>query len=92
MLGQISLHIPLKFAGCSAAEPIGVLDLGEGSLVDSIDPPPTPPDGHSGLRMSTLNAWHGALGGPFFYHFSASIFDSILDSLWVRFGLVLGSS
>ena len=42
--------------------------------------------------MSILNACHGALGGPFFDHFFASILDSILDSSWVRFGLVLGAS
>ena len=41
--------------------------------------------------MSTPNASHGALGGPFFDHFFASILDSILDSSWVRFGLVLGA-
>ena len=37
------------------------------------------------------NAWHGALGGPFFDHFFASILGSILHSFWVRFGLVLGA-
>ena len=42
--------------------------------------------------MSTANASHGALGGPFFEYFVASILDSILDSSWVRFGLVLGAS
>ena len=41
--------------------------------------------------MSTLKACHGALGGPFFDHFFASILSSILDSFWVRFGLVLGA-
>ena len=41
--------------------------------------------------MSTLKACHGALGGPFFDHFFASILDSILDSIWARLGLVLGS-
>ena len=54
--------------------------------------PPYPPSGHLGPRMSTFNAWHGALGRPFFDHFLASILDSILDSSWVRFGLVLGAS
>ena len=53
--------------------------------------PPYPPSGHLGLRMSTANACHGALGGPFFAHFFESILKSILDSFWVRFGLVLGS-
>ena len=42
--------------------------------------------------MSIVNACRGALGGPFFDHFFASILDSILDSSWVRFGLVLGAS
>ena len=42
--------------------------------------------------MCILNVCHGALGGPFFDHFFASILDSILDSSWVRFGLVLGAS
>ena len=32
-----------------------------------------------------VNAWHGALGRPFFDHF----FASILDSSWDRFELVL---
>ena len=41
--------------------------------------------------MSTLNACHGALGRPFFDHFFASILDSIFDSSWVCFGLVLGA-
>ena len=41
--------------------------------------------------MSIPNAWRGALGGPFFDHFFASILDSILDSFWVRFGLVLAA-
>ena len=41
--------------------------------------------------MSTLKACHGALGCPFFDHFFVSILDSILDSSWVRFGLVLGA-
>ena len=50
--------------------------------------PPYPPSGHLGPRMSTVN---GALGRPFFDHFFASILDSILDSSWVRFGLVLGA-
>ena len=53
--------------------------------------PPYPPDGLLGLRMSTLNACHGALGRPFFDHFFESILKSILNSFWVRFGLVLGS-
>ena len=53
--------------------------------------PPDPPSGHLGPRMSTVNASHGALGGPFFDNFFASILDSILDSSWVRFGLVLGA-
>ena len=79
------------FAGCSAAEPIGVLDLKYGSLVDSIDPPPTPPSGHPGLKSVRAKACHGALGRPFFDHFFESILKSILDSFWVRFGLVLGS-
>ena len=39
--------------------------------------------------MSIANAWRGALGGPLFDHFFASILDSILDSFWIRFGLVL---
>ena len=34
---------------------------------------------------------HGALGGPFFDYFFASILDSILDSSWVRSGVVLGA-
>ena len=42
--------------------------------------------------MSTANACHGALGGPFFDHFFDHFFASILDGLRVRFGLVLGSS
>ena len=41
--------------------------------------------------MPTAKACHGALGGPFFDHFVALILDSILDSLFVRFGIVLGS-
>ena len=68
-----------------------MLDLGywsSGCLLD----PPYPPSGHLGPRMSTVNACHGALGGPFFDYFCASILDSILDSSWVRFGLVLGAS
>ena len=42
--------------------------------------------------MSTVNASYGALGRPFFDNFFASILESILDSSWVRFGLVLGAS
>ena len=41
--------------------------------------------------MSIAKAWRGALGRPFFDHFFASILDSILDSFWIGFGLVLGS-
>ena len=52
--------------------------------------PPYPPGGPSGLKSVRANACHGAPGGPFFDHFSASIFRSILDSFWIRFGLVLG--
>ena len=51
----------------------------------------TAPGAHWGPRMSIVNAWRGALGGSFFYHFFTSILDSILDSSWVRFGLVLGA-
>ena len=54
--------------------------------------PPYPPSGHLGLKSVRVNACHGALGRPFFDHFFASILDSILDSSWVRFGLVLGAS
>ena len=53
--------------------------------------PPYPPSGHLVPRMSILNACHGALGGPFFDHFFASILNSILDAFWIRFELVLGS-
>ena len=56
-----------------------------------LDPPPTPPRGHLGPKSVEANVWHGALGGPFFDHCFASILDSIWDSFWVRFGLVLGS-
>ena len=52
---------------------------------------PYPPRRASGPKSVRAKAWHGALGGPFFDHFFASILDSILDSSWVRFGLVLGS-
>ena len=55
----------------------------------SIDPPPTPSRRASGSRMSTAKASCGALGGPFFDHFFALILNSILDSFWIRFGLVL---
>ena len=41
--------------------------------------------------MSAVNACHGALGGPFFDNCLASIWDSIVESFWVSFGLVLGS-
>ena len=71
--------------------PSGVLDLGYGSFVDSVDPPPYPPGGASGPRMSTFKACFGALGRPFFDHFFTSILSSILDSFWIRFGVVLGS-
>ena len=81
-----------RFAGRSGSEPIGVLDRQYWSLGCLVDPPPTPPSGHLGPRMSTVNACHGALGGPFFDHLFESILDSILDSSWVRFGLVLGAS
>jgi len=53
---------------------------------------PYPPSGHLGSKSVRVNAWHGALGRPFFDHFLGSILDSILDSSWVRFGLVLGTS
>ena len=56
-----------------------------GCLVD----PPLPPSGHPGPKCVKVKACHGALGGPFFDHFFASILDSILDSFWIRFGLVL---
>ena len=32
---------------------------------------------------------YGALDGPFFDHFFASILDSILDSFWARLGFLL---
>jgi hypothetical protein len=75
-----------------AFRPIGVLDLGYWSFGCLVDTPPYPPSGHLGPRMCIPNACHGALGRPFFDHFFASILDSILDSSWVRFGLVLGAS
>ena len=78
-----------KFAGRKSS---GVLDLKYGYFNPSILPPPTPSRRASGPRMCTANVCHGALGGPFFDHFFASILDSILDSSWVRFGLVLGTS
>ena len=59
-----------------------------GCLIDA----PLPPSGHMGLRMSAVNACHGTLSRPFFDHIFASILASILDSSWVRFGLVLGAS
>ena len=68
---------------------MGMLDLEYGSLVDYLIPPPTPPSGHLGPQSVRANACHGALGRPFFDHFFASILDSILDSSWDRFGLVL---
>ena len=39
--------------------------------------------------MSTVKACHGALGGPYFDNFFASISDSILDSIWARLELLL---
>ena len=69
-----------------------MLDLGYIGLWVVYLIPPYPRSGHLGPRMSILNACHGALGRPFFDHFFASILDSILDSSWVRFGLVLGAS
>ena len=68
-----------------------MLDLqywSRGCLVD----PPLPPSGHLGPKSVRANAWHGVLGGPFFDNFFETILDSILDSSWVRFGLVLGAS
>ena len=58
-----------------------------GCLVD----PPYSPSGHLGLKSVRVNASHGSLGCPFVDHFFASILDSILDSFWIGFGLVLGS-
>ena len=81
-----------KFAGRSGAKPTGVLDLQYWSRGCLLDPPPTPPSGHLGPRMCTVKTRTGALGGPFFDHFFTSILSSILDSFWIRFGLVLGSS
>ena len=66
-----------------------MLDLKYWSLGCLVDPP-NPPSGHLGPRMSTFNACHGALGGPLFDHFFASILSSILDSFWIRFGPRLG--
>ena len=71
--------------------PIGVLDLQPQVFGCSIVPPPTPSQRASGPRMCTPNVCHGALGGPLCDHFFASILKSILDSFWVRLGLVLGS-
>ena len=69
-----------------------MLDLKYWSLGCLVDPPPTPRSGHLGLKSVRTNASHGALGGPFFTNLFASIVDLILDSSWVRFGLVLGAS
>ena len=67
-----------------------MLDLQYGSFVDSVDPP-YPPGGASGPKNVRAKAWRGALGGQFFDHFFVSILSSILDSFWIRFGVVLGS-
>ena len=58
----------------------------------SIDPPPTPSRRASGPKSVIPRTTCGALGGPFFDYLFASILDSILESSWVRFGLVLGAS
>ena len=72
--------------------PIGVLDLKYRSYsIIVLIPPPTPSRRASVPRMSIVNACRGPLGGPFFYHFFASILSSILDSFWFHFGVVLGS-
>ena len=42
--------------------------------------------------MSTANAWHGALGGPFCDHLFASILSSVLDPFWARLGIFRRSS
>ena len=64
-----------RFAGRSGAKPIGVLDLGYGSFVCLVDPPDTPPSGHLGRKSVRPKACHGALSGPFFDMFFASILD-----------------
>ena len=77
-----------KFAGCSVAEPIGVLDLGYGSLVDSIDPPLPPPAGHRGPKV-----WLSELAvEPWAVHFSINFSLRFWTRFWTRFGSVLGSS
>ena len=58
-----------------------------GLLLIGLDPPRRAPGPKSVIARTTC----GALEGPFFDHFFASILDSILDSSWVRFGLVLGA-
>ena len=79
--------------GVAVAKPIGVLDLKYGPLDfgSRADPPPTLPRRAPGPKSAIVRTTCGALGGPFFDHFFASILSSILDSFWVRFGLVLGS-
>ena len=41
--------------------------------------------------MCSANVTRGALGGSFFDRFFASVLTLLLDSFWIRFGLVLGS-
>ena len=70
--------------------PSGVLDLGYGSFGCFLDPP-LPPQWASGAQKCDCQNYSWSPGRSFFDHFFASILDSILDSFWVRFGLVLGS-
>ena len=64
------------------------IGLGVDLLITSTSPLP-PSRRASGPKCVRANAWHGALGGPFFDNFVASISGSILGSFWIRFGLVL---
>ena len=56
-------------------------------LLDSILSP-TPPPAGPGVKSVIVRTTCGSLDGPFFDHSFASILESMLDSLWVRFGLL----
>ncbi len=76
-----------KFAGRSVAQPMGVLDLQYGSLVDSIDPPPYPPTG--GPRGSKCPPSKPAME-PWAVHFVIIFSLRFWIQFWIRFGSVFG--
>ena len=88
---KISNFMFFNSPGVAVAKPMGVLDLQYGSLDVGLNTPQTPPEGPQGRACPPSMSLTAPLGGSFCDHFIASILSSVLDSFWIRFGLVLGS-